>query len=248
MQFYNASTKQGLLQEIDALCDTTDTSYTRQEKTRRVNTALEELVSEIITADGTWQYDDRNQADLPVGTATLIEGQQTYSFDVEYLQIESIEILSLDGNSYRRINTIDNVELGGASPDEYFGVESNGDPKKGPVQWYDINGDTIRLYNTPTSASTTLISGLQEWFKRTATLFTVATNTDTDIKEPGLPSTHHVLLAYMAAIPYCQTYKKDRVPLFEKKVDAMKKTLIKHYAHREKDRKKIIKPRKISFR
>ena len=244
MQLTSHASSQDLTSEIDLLCDSNLTSYPLADKVRRINYSLEELISEIINADGTWQYDDTNHTDLPVGTGALVEGQESYSFAAEYLQIESIEILDLDGNRYRRIKPVDNIDLKGQGPDDYFGVDDSGNPTKGYPEWYDINGDTIRLYPAPAATSVTLAAGLKVWFKRTADLFTTSDTT----QEPGLPSTHHVILAYMAAIPYCQSYKPNRVPLFEKKVDAMKKTLIKHYAHREKDRKKIIRPRRISFR
>ena len=183
-----------------------------------------------------------------MGTGLLIEGRERYSFESEYLQIESVEILALDGIHYRKILPIDNIDLGGQGPDDYFGVESDGNPKIGHVSRYDINGNTVRLYNAPGAAFHTLAKGLKIWFKRTASLFTVTSDTSADTQEPGLPSTHHILLAYMASIPYCMSFKKDRVALYQRKVDEMKSTLIKHYAHREKDRKKIIRPRKISFR
>ena len=252
MQFYDATNKQGIAQEIDRLCDSTDTSYTRVDKTSRVNNALEELVSDIINADGTWQFDDTNQTDLPIGTFNLVEGQETYSlpsFASGFLQIEAIEILDSDGNTYRRIKAIDINELPGKlGPDEYFGVTSAGNPQIGYPQWYDLQGDTITLYPSPTSTSVTLTAGGKIWFKRRPVLFTVASNTNADTQQPGLPSTHHILLAYMAAIPYCMSFKKDRVVWLTNKVIEMKATLMKHYAFREKDKKKKFSPRAINFR
>ena len=79
MQFYDSSGK-GICAEIDRLCDSNDTSYTRLAKTSRVNNSLEELVGEIINADGTWQYDDTNYTTTPFGTGTLVSGQISYSF------------------------------------------------------------------------------------------------------------------------------------------------------------------------
>lgn len=244
MQLTSHASSQDLTSEIDLLCDSNSTSYPLADKVRRINYSLEELISEIINADGTWQYDDTNYTDLPVGTGSLVEGQESYSFAAEYLQIEAIEILSQDGLRFSRIKALDLNDLHGIGPDDFFGTDESGNPNKGFPEFYDIHGDTFRLYPAPTSDNVTLTSGLKVWFKRTADLFTTSDTT----QEPGLPSTHHVLLAYMAAIPYCQTYKPNRVPLFEKKVDAMKKTLLKHYSLRERDRRKIIRPKSISFR
>ena len=243
MQYNSHATNQDIVSEINSLCDSDATTYPIAAKTRRVNSALEELIGDIINADGTWQYDDTNYTNLPIGTGNLVNNQQTYSFTSEYLQVEAIEILDLN-NRYHRLQQLDHRELGGLSPDEYFGVDSSGSPTTGRPEYYDIVGDTIFLYKSPNSSSVTLTNGLQIYFKRTADLFTT---TDTT-QEPGLPSTHHILLAYMASIPFCMIYRKDRVAFYEKKVAEMKKTLLQHYAHREKDKVYKFKPYIRPFR
>ena len=100
-----------------------------------------------------------------------------------------------------------------------------------PIYYDKVSDDTIKLYPGPATASCTLTSGLKVRFKRTAHLFTASDTTAV----PGFQSPYHVILAYMAAIPYCMTYKPNRVPLYEKKVDELKKGLIKAYSLRQKD-------------
>jgi len=245
MQFNPSSGSQGIINEIDFLCDSNSTSYPLADKTRRVNAAYEELISLIINADGTYQFDDTNLTDEPVGTFTLVEGQENYSFTTEYLQIEAIEILDTGSPAtFIRIKPLDHSEIpNNMSPEQYFGLESDGSPSTGFPQYYDIVGDTIRLYPAPTSTSVTLASGGQIWFKRTADLFTTA---DTS-QEPGLPSTHHILLAYMAALPYNSVYHPRRTPWLERKIESMKDSLLKHYAFREKGKRKVMRMKKINY-
>ena len=240
MVFYNASTKQGICQEIDRLCDTDDTSYPRLDKTARVNQSFEELAGELLSSAGGWQFDDTNYTTLPVGTQTLVEGQQAYTFTDKFLTIEQVEIKDKNG-VYRKIQPIDYAEIpDGMSAEEYFGVDSSGNPTKGFPEYYDKQADTIRLFVAPTSTAVTLASGIRIRFKRTVNLFTAASTTDTDSTVPGgLPSTHHHILAYMGAIPHCAIYKKDRVPMLVKKVDEMKASLKKHFARREQDKRKV---------
>lgn len=235
MQFNSHATNQDIVSGINNLCDSDASSFPIAEKTLYVNAALEELIAEIINADGTWEYDDTNYTNLPRGTGTLVEGQQTYTFASEYLQILMIEVKNSSGNWYK-LKPLDKDDLGDSSPDEYFGQLSNGNPQTGLPEYFDQIGDTIFLYPAPTSANVTLTSGLRVWFKRTADLFTT---TDTT-QEPGLPSSHHMLLVYMASIPYCMKYKKERVPLYQKKVDEMKITLLAHYGQREKAARKKV--------
>jgi len=243
MQLTGETNNLDLTSEIDLLCDSDSRSYKLQDKVRRINYSLEELVGEIIVADGTWEFDDTNFTDLPVGKETLVEGQESYTFTNEYLAIQAIEILNVD-NTYVRIKNLDHTELGGLSPQEYFGVDSSGVALKGFPNYYDLVGDTFRLYPSPTSTDVTLTNGVRVWFKRTVDLFTTSDTT----QEPGLPSPYHHILAYMAAIPYCMSYKKDRVALYQNKVDKMKTKLLAFYGQREKDKKKIFRTRFIHFR
>lgn len=158
-----------------------------------------------------------------------------------------IEILDKDGFTYRKIKPIDFTELGDLSPDQYFGMLSANTPTKGWPICYDKQGDSFRLYPSPTSTAVSLTNGIRVTFKRTAVLFTAVSTTATDSSEPGLPSPYHVLLAYMAAIPYCMTYKKDRIALYQARVNDMKIKLFKFYGRREKDKKKIMRPKRILY-
>ena len=137
---------------------------------------------------------------------------------------------------YRKIDPIDSLDLGGLSPEEYFGITSGGDAQIGFPRYYDKVGDTVILYPAPTSTEVTLAAGIRIWFQRTADLFTT---TDTT-QEPGIPSPYHVLLAYYAAIPYCMKYKKDRVAWLENKWDEGVANMLKFLGKREKDKRKIM--------
>jgi len=245
MNFYNTTnTENSLVHTLWDLCDADIISIPLAVATRWMNLSLEEIVGLIINADGTWQFDDTNYTDTPRGKGTLVSGQELYTFDAKYLQIEAIDILDLN-NYYIRIDPLDHKELGGISPDEFFGLEAGGTPKLGAPTHYDkITDDSFRLYPAPSATYCTLTNGLRVWFKRTAHLFAV---TDMDAI-PGFVSPYHVLLAYMSAIPYCMKYHKDRVALYEKKVMELKAELINHYAQREKDTVKKITFKQRSFR
>lgn len=215
-------------QEARDLCDADITSYPAAALLRRINEAYERIVGWLINADGTWQYDDSNYTDLPIGTQTLVEGQSAYTFNDKFLQIEEVQVKDNEGK-FQIIQPIDQKQYSNFSPLSRD-FETDGMP-----QWYDkITDDTFKFYPAPTASAVTLANGLKIRFKRTADLYTSAEVT-TGTKVPGFTSTYHYILAYMAAIPYCMTYKKDRIALYEKRVDDMKKDLIDHYSSREKD-------------
>lgn len=237
----NATYRQGIIEEIDRLCDTDETSYPRADKTSRINNALEEVVAWILQADGRWQFDDTNYTTHPRGLGTLVNGQEDYSFTAEYLDVEAIEILDTrTPNMYIRIKQLDHSMLNGLSPQEYFGLDSDGTPRQAWPEYYDINGDTIRLYPAPDSGSVTLTNGIRVWFKRTASLFTVTTGTGEDTTQPGFASPYHAVLAYMAAIPYNEIYHPERVARQQFKVNEMKKAIQEFYGHRNFDERKTM--------
>jgi len=246
MQFYDATNKRAICQKIDRICDSDDTSYPRLDKTADVNDALEEIVGDLINEDGVLQYDDTNYSDLPRGKGTLLEGQEWYSYASEYLKVEEVHILNLN-NVYIRIPQIDVVDLGGASWEEYFGRDSSGNPLKGFPVGYDVVGDSIRFGLAPTSTAVTLTNGIQIVFKRTANLFTPVSTTAADTTEPGLPSPYHVLLAWKAALTYCMSYKKDRVPSILNEIMKIEKKLTKHQSKKNPDRRSIMRHKKILY-
>ena len=230
--------------EIRSLCDADSTSYTDAVLLRRVNNALETAVGKIITADGTWQFDDTNYSDLPIGVGNLTSGVNSYSFASEYLAIQEVDILTT-GGIYKRLEAFDPSEAG-VSFEEEFGISTTSTPSGFPTH-YDKQGDSIRLNKGPTATDVTLTNGIKVRFKRTADLFTSAQVT-AGTKEPGIASPYHMLLAYMASIPYCMSYKPNRVALFEKKVDEMTKDMISFYAKRELDRRKEVTTEYVNFR
>ena len=213
---------------------------------RRINAAYEEVVGWIINADGRLQFDDTNYTDHPIGTGTLIEGQQDYAFASEYLQVEAVEILNTSSPAvYVRIKQIDHNELDGLSTEQYFGLTSAGNPAIGLPTHYDANGDTIRLYPAPTSTSVTLTAGIKIFFKRTADLYTAAQVT-TGTKEPGF-ALYHIILAYMAALPYLESYKPARAPRAERKIAKLRDDILKHYAHKNPDKRPIMTNKEINY-
>jgi len=241
MQLDGHATNQDINTLIDFLCDSDDTKYSVAHKVLNINQYYEELVGKIISADNKWQWDDTNHTDLPVGTITLIEGQQDYTFSSDFLSIDSVEVLNLNGDQYEKIKQVDFKELGDLSAEQYFGTDSSGNPSTGKVSYYDLlTDDTIRLYLAPTASSNTLASGLRVKYRRTADLFTTSDTT----QEPGLPSPYHSILAYSGAIPYCMKYKPERVNMYQQKVSTMEKELMRFFAGRNKDKRVIMKPKR----
>jgi len=223
------------------LCDATTTSYIAATLLRRINEAYERVVGWILEADGTWQYDDTNYTDLPIGTQTMTASQSAYSFSDKFLEIDEVQIKNSAGD-WIIIKPIDQKEYSDDTPlAEAFGTAGT------PICYDKVADDTIKLYPAPSAAGTTLASGLKIKFRRTASIFTSAEVT-TGTKVPGFISSAHYILSYMAAIPYCMKYKKDRVALYEKRVEEYKQAIIRSYSRRERDKRKQITYRQRAYK
>jgi len=204
-----------------------------------MNVALEQVIGWILQADGRWQWDDTNYTTLPIGTYTLVNSQSTYSFNDKFLEIEEVQVLNED-EVYEIIKPIDQKEYSDYEP------LSEAYSEDGFPEFYDkVSDDTIKLYPAPDNGvSVTLANGLKIKFRRTADLFTTS---DTS-QQPGFASPYHQVLAYMAAIPYCMKYKKDRVAMYQSKVNELKQELINHYTRREQDVVKRMSMRKRAYK
>ncbi len=223
---------------IRNLTDTDSTSLTNANLLIYLNQAYEEIVGKIIGLDGSWQFDDTNYSSLPVGTQALVAGQQDYSFDQDFLSIERVEVKDSAGK-YQLLNPIDQSRISEALT-EYQNVA-------GMPNEYDKVGESIFLYPAPAAGSVTLAAGLKVHFQRTASIFTSAELT-TGTKEPGFASPWHHILAYKSAIPYCMTYKRERIPVYMAEIARLESDLMNHYAKREKDIRTRLTMSGISFR
>lgn len=206
------------------MCDADSTSYSAADLLRRVNSAYEEIVGKIIVADGVWQFDDTNFSSLPIGTTDLVNNQQDYSFDSTQLMVERVQVKDNAG-TWHLLYPLDETQIPVAL-DEYQKTAGL------PIE-YTVRGSSMFLYPPPATGSVTLTAGLKVFYQRTADVFTSAQVT-TGTKVPGFASPYHMLICYKAALPYCMSYKKDRVGLYEKKAMDLEKDMLAYYSRRTK--------------
>lgn len=203
-----------------------------------MNQAYEEVCSWIQNADGLWQWDDDRYTDFPIGVATLVDSQNDYGFASDVLDVERVGVLNTAGNEYF-LDPLDPSEFSVPLTEIY---KTDGEPR-----YYDKQGSSLILYPAPKTGSVTLTNGLKVYFKRTASVFVTADQTDTT-KKPGFASPFHHILAYKAAVPYCLEFKPKRLPMLYTEIERLKQGIIEFYGAREMDRKKVMENAPISFR
>lgn len=212
--------------ETRSLCDADSTSYPDAVLLRRVNAKYEQIVGDLIAMNGKWQFDDTNYSTFPIGKGTLVEGQQDYAFDESQLVIRAVKVLDKNGR-LQDLTPIDSTELPREEIEKTTGL---------PL-YYDKSGSSLLLTPAPTASECTLANGLRVYFQRTASVFTTAEVT-AGTKKPGFASPYHMILAYAAAIPYCMSYKKDRVSLYRDEMMMLETKLLTFESNKEKDERK----------
>jgi len=211
--------------EIRKLCDADSTSYADVDLLRRFNSAQEEFGVHISLAVGKAQFDDRNYASLPVGTIDLSEGVAKYTIADLFLGYDRFSVLDKDGNLQRLLN-IDPNDFRDSEIEEAF--EATGLPTH-----IDKLENTITLYPAPTATAVTLTGGLK--FRMNRTTYTISSaELTTGTIVPGIASPFHDTLCHMTALPYCKTYKPERVTQLERDIAAGLDLGVKWYSMRDR--------------
>ena len=191
-----------------------------------INRHLDNVVSTILKADGRWQWDDNNFTTLPIGTTTLVAGQQDYEISgANFLNISEVSVLDNNG-VWQALTAIDRKGKAQTLLDEEK-TSNNGLPK-----WYDKMGNSILLYPKPAADKVTLSAGLKVVSQRKAGYFTSADTT----KTPGFVPIYHRILSIGAAIDYCLAngLSRKKSELEVEKIK-MEQGIIEFYADRSKD-------------
>ena len=214
MVFSDTSTNQGLVQEIDFLLGTNSTTYGINDKTRNINRALERVASIIQTADGKWDWEDLNNADMPIATTNIVSAQQDYSVDTTFLKIKGVYYLDTTGTWNELIYSSDK--------DGFLQLTTN---DTGIPSRYTIVGNSILLDVYPTSSVT---GGLKVYFARDVHLFTVSDTTAT----AGFASQFHRYLSLSAAYDFAIAKGKDIANTLRNEMLIMEKGIKEHYSGR----------------
>ncbi len=185
MYFSNTTTEDGIIQEIDRLCSTTDATYSLKAKTARVNQALDAFEIIALGYDKNWTFDDLNNSNLPIGRTNLVSGQEDYPLDSTYLTVKNVFVADSNGNYTQIYQETD--------PKNTLILPTN---NSGVPKYFRLAKGSLLLSPIPDYSYT---NGLKIEFNRTIPRFA---STDTSVI-PGIPPIFHPWLAYRAALPYC---------------------------------------------
>lgn len=210
------------------------------------NQALDDFWAIAIPASGTWQLDDSGHSDYPIITTDLVASQRDYSFTTDQqgnliLDIYRVFVkLSASSSIYQEIYPIDvQSDIG----TEGF---TDGQNLTGTPDHYDKTANGLFLDPIPSYAST---NGLKLYINREASYFTTSDTT----KKPGVHGDLHKYFYLKPASEYARrnnlaNYRNiEREVLKLEGINGRGGLIRETYARREKDVRKIMRPKKILY-
>lgn len=221
MDFSNTTTLEGIIQEINRICNADNSTYSLKDKTARANIAMDRFFTLAFQADGRWSFDDLNQTTAPLQSINLVSGTEKYALDTftsEIINILRVEMLDPTGLGVT-LQRLDRQSIQWESLPQYNSVA--GTPRN-----YDLLGKYIYLYPKPSYNST---NGLSLYFNRNKVSF-VSTDTTTD---PGIPSIFHSYIARYASLPFLIEKGKAQKEDIKQLIVEDEQAILAHFSHRE---------------
>lgn len=228
---YNDTTNlQGIMQAVESIVfneygKISTNPERKQTFTRHCNSAMDHISSIVLSNDNTWEFDDTNSTDFPIGYTDMADGLSDYSLPNAYLKMLGVSIKDKTG-LWVKLRQISPEDMNGQDRDEFMKIPSQ------PI-YYDIIGSSIVLYPAPALQNVTLTQGLKVYSQRAMQYFT---STDTT-KEPGFPSIYHRLVVLWTAYYYCQENSIQKTKPLLEEIQMMELDLKKYYSLRNKTRK-----------
>ncbi len=221
-KIYEPIAEEGIIDEINRLCNTTNDSYKNRQKIARLNEGLDYYFFLAAQAAPQGTFDDNTKTAAPIETQNLVSGTNAYKitdFTNNVLQILRVAVLDSDGYEHNlAYEDFEDIQDGFQ---EEYDTENTGLPHA----WTKV-GDYIYLKATPDYNST---NGLKVYVNRELSKFQYQTFTVT-IANPGvLTKTAHglsdsdgLLLITDGALPTGLTAEKTIYYVSGKTADTFK--------------------------
>jgi len=234
MQFFNSTNKENSLYHdclnLCGILSTDTTTLPITDFTRSANEALK-LTSQLIWQNtGEWSFDDSNYTTLPSATTTLVASQRDYQIPSYTQMIERLEVLDANGD-WQKVTPFDKG-MTKTSLEELYSTT-------GLPEYYDMVGNSIKLYPSPDATNCTLTNGLRLYLSRGVDEFVVSDTT----KEPGFLKDFHRMVSLNCALDWAMPKGLSIISSLQNQISAMKDNIAKFYGGRDKDLKTCIIPR-----
>ena len=234
MQFNPTDKSISIIGDIDFLLfgdsSILNSDYSLIDRTRNVNIALDEVVSELFKADPNFMWDDTTNTNFPIATLDLTANQDHFTVPDASLVIHRFRVHDRNGKwvtltpKLRRELTDSELEATGV-PSKYYKIDNAFFPV--PIPDYGAT------------------KGIELEFQRGANHFV---STDTT-KKPGFNSQFHQFLSVGAALRYAVANGMDKkVNHLIAEKERIKNAILEHYERRSPDERPKLRLKRRSIK
>jgi hypothetical protein len=232
MVFSDTTTKAGILQRIEDYAGfddgiiTGDNTLTRK-FTGHVNETLHDIITEIMVANDSFDWDDPTRSDFAVATTPLVANQRDYQFDsISFLKLKRLDV-TYDGTNWYRATPFDS-----GSYTEGLGNDTATDAEFSKTEpMYDPKAFGFWLYPRASAADVTAGASARIEFVRAFDEFTY----DDTTKEPPIDRPFHELIALGAALKWSVMKNDPRATNLAALYQAGLAKLKSYYSKRNED-------------
>lgn len=204
------------------LCGATSATYLDADITRNLNNAYQHAATIIWQSADGWQYSNGS------AKSTLTHNTQSYTLPTTAQKIQRVEVKDTAG-IWHKLTPIDSSDINVALPEFQKTI--------GLPIYYDLVDTSVFLYPTPSSAYTTMSSGVAFYMDKDVTEFATSATTTS----PGFSPAFHRILSYAAAIDFIQDQgERDRLIALKSQLEQNMRNL---YSKRNIERPSRIRPR-----
>lgn len=210
---------------------TNSANYLAADMLIHINRSYNRVASLIIQADGRWQWDDNNQADLAIATTSIVANQQDYSITTAHLKLLRAQILPNNSTIFLDLvpKDIENSSLDTVT--------------KGVPGYYDKLGLSLFLEPIPNYSQA---ASLKLYFQRGPAEFTSG-EVSTGTKQPGFNSLYHSLIVDWVAYDYAVATGLPQASGWLQDIVRKEAQLKIDYGKRDPDDRSVMTMKKIKY-
>ncbi len=194
-------------------------SYSLPDRTRSVNTSLDEVITELFRADPNFKWDDTTNEDFPIAYIALTPGKDHYLIPDSTLAIHRFRVKDRNG-VFKTLIPKMRSEL----------TDSELNTSNDPFTYYKLD-NAIFIVGVPDYG---FEEGVEIEFQRGANHF----QTTDQNKAPGFSSQFHQFLSINSALRYATaTGMSEKIKILSGMKEAVRRQISEHYLTRSKDKR-----------
>ena len=213
-----------------------------------VNTAIDQIHADILSAEDGWQFDDKNKTtDFSILTGNLVADQQDYSLptnntgsDDDIIKIERVELKY--NNRFYKAEPFDKNERGRSIAET--SDLSNDFVESAPK--YDMTNGSMFLYPIPGNNVT---NGIKIWIQRSMAHFAEADLSSTT-KYPGFDHQFHELVPLKVALSWMNVKEpsnSNKITTLNNRIAILTEKLQEWYGTKQEDREIVVKAAFVDY-